>query len=133
MTEKNLFIIRGLPGSGKSAFIQAVAPEDTLVFNTDAVLTHPDGTYEWTPERHSNAKETMNEAIRSALVRGEPRIFLDGVFDEAEHFEPFIELAREKGYRVYTVVVENRHGGVSSHGVSEETLARFRANFDIQL
>lgn len=133
MTQKDLFIIRGLPGSGKSAFVDAVAPKDAPIFNTDAALTHPDGTYEWTPERHSDAKELVNNAIRVAIERGEPKIFLDGVFDEREDFEPFIQFAKAHGYRVYTVIVENRHGGVSSHGVSLETLKRFRANFDIEL
>ncbi len=131
--QKDLFIIRGLPGSGKSAFIKAIAPDEPNVYNTDSFMTDVTGAYQWSPERHRAAIDKVNEEITAAIERGEPRIFLDGVFDEVGHFEKFVTLAKGNGYRVFSIVVENRHGSVSSHNVPPETMERFRTNFDIQL
>jgi hypothetical protein len=47
--------------------------------------------------------------------------------------EPYFELAKKYGYRVHSIVVENRHGGVNEHGVPEETLTKMRDRFEIKL
>jgi hypothetical protein len=42
-------------------------------------------------------------------------------------------LADEYGYRVYSLIVENRHGGVNEHGVPEEKLEQMKTKFKIKL
>jgi hypothetical protein len=42
-------------------------------------------------------------------------------------------LAERFGYRVYSVIVENRHGGVNEHGVPEEKLEQMKTRFEIHL
>ena len=37
------------------------------------------------------------------------------------------------GYQVYSIVVENRHGGVNQHGVPAEAVERMRNRFEIKL
>jgi hypothetical protein len=46
---------------------------------------------------------------------------------------PYYDLAKKHGYRVFSVIVENRHEGVNSHDVPEETLQKMRSRFDIKL
>jgi hypothetical protein len=36
--------------------------------------------------------------------------------------EPYFNLAKEFGYTVFSVVVENRHGGINQHGVPQDKL-----------
>jgi len=45
----------------------------------------------------------------------------------------YYKLAEKYGYRVYSLVVENRHGGVNEHGVPEEKLEQMRNRFEIKL
>jgi hypothetical protein len=45
----------------------------------------------------------------------------------------YFELAKEHGYRVYSLVVENRHSGTNSHGVPEEKLVQMKNRFEICL
>lgn len=53
---KNLYIIRGLPGSGKSTFASTLAKSLNAVhFEEDMYLTERDGTYLWSEERFTRA------------------------------------------------------------------------------
>ena len=36
--------------------------------------------------------------------------------------KPYFELADKYGYCVFSLIVENRHGGVNEHGVPDEKL-----------
>jgi hypothetical protein len=47
--------------------------------------------------------------------------------------EAYYQLAEQYGYRVYSLVVENRHDGVNEHGVPQETLTKMRDRFEIKL
>jgi hypothetical protein len=42
-------------------------------------------------------------------------------------------IAKKYGYTVYTVIVENRHGGVNKHGVPEDKVDVMRKRMEIKL
>jgi hypothetical protein len=46
---------------------------------------------------------------------------------------PYFDLAKKHGYKVYSLIVENRHRGVNEHGVPEDKLEIMRARFEISL
>lgn len=133
MRQKDFFVIRGLPGAGKNTFISAALPHEDHVYGADDYLVNEQGEYEWSPERHLTAIQTCFDAIEAAMRRGESRIFLHSVLDEKEHVEEYLALGKKYGYRIFSVIVENRHGGTSIHGVPPETMEKFRSHFDIEL
>ena len=47
--------------------------------------------------------------------------------------KPYYELAEKYGYAVFSLIVENRHGGKNVHNVPEETLEKMRNRFEIKL
>jgi hypothetical protein len=47
--------------------------------------------------------------------------------------EYYIELAKKYEYTVFTIIVENRHGGKNVHGVPDEVLTKMRERFEIKL
>jgi hypothetical protein len=47
--------------------------------------------------------------------------------------KPYMDMAKEFGYMVFTVVVENRHGGVNQHGVPEDKIEQMCNRFEIKL
>jgi hypothetical protein len=47
--------------------------------------------------------------------------------------EPYFEMAKEFGYKTFSIVVENRHGGTNQHGVPDEALTKMRERFEIKL
>jgi hypothetical protein len=47
--------------------------------------------------------------------------------------KPYIEMAKEWGYTVFSIIVENRHGGVNEHGVPEDKLEIMKNRFEVRL
>jgi hypothetical protein len=47
--------------------------------------------------------------------------------------EPYFTLAKEYGYTVFTIVVENRHGGTNVHNVPEDKIEQMKNRFSIKL
>jgi hypothetical protein len=47
--------------------------------------------------------------------------------------EAYYKLADKYGYQVYSLIVENRHGGVNEHGVPADKLEAMRNRFEIKL
>jgi hypothetical protein len=45
----------------------------------------------------------------------------------------YYELAEKYGYAVFSVVVENRHGGKNVHGVPPDKLKEMQDRFEIKL
>jgi hypothetical protein len=45
----------------------------------------------------------------------------------------YFGLANQYGYKVFSIIVENRHGGVNEHGVPAEKLEQMKDRFSIKL
>jgi hypothetical protein len=45
----------------------------------------------------------------------------------------YYELAKANGYRVHSVIVENRHGSKNIHGVPAEKLEQMKNRFEVNL
>jgi hypothetical protein len=67
------------------------------------------------------------------LSSGVSRIVVSNTFTQEWEMQPYYDLAEKYGYRVYSLIVENRHGGVNEHGVPEEKLVQMKKRFEIRL
>jgi hypothetical protein len=47
--------------------------------------------------------------------------------------EKYYQLANQYDYRVFSIIVENRHGGVNEHGVPEDKLQIMKDRFEVKL
>jgi hypothetical protein len=47
--------------------------------------------------------------------------------------DAYYELAKQYGYRVFSLIVENRHEGVNEHGVPEDKLELMKNRFEVKL
>jgi hypothetical protein len=60
-------------------------------------------------------------------------IVVSNTFTQEWEIEPYFKLAEQYGYKVFTIVVENRHGGINQHGVPDEVLTKMRDRFEFKL
>lgn len=67
------------------------------------------------------------------MKAGIPRVIVANTSTQLKEFQPYMQMAKNHGYKVFTVVVENRHGGKNSHGVPDETLEKMTNRFEIKL
>jgi hypothetical protein len=47
--------------------------------------------------------------------------------------ENYYELAKQYGYTVFSVIVENRHNGTNVHGVPQDKLEIMKERFQVKL
>lgn len=127
--EKVLIIVRGIPGCGKSTFANLLGGH---VFTADDYHM-VDGKYMWTQEKAGDAhKWCQSECERYMKWELSPAIVAN-TSTTVKEMKPYYDLAEKYGYKVFSIIVENRHGGVNEHNVPEETLKRMVDRFDIKL
>jgi hypothetical protein len=61
------------------------------------------------------------------------RIVVSNTFTQEWEMKSYFNLAEIHGYTVYSLVVENRHGGVNEHGVPADKLEQMKNRFEIKL
>ncbi len=138
--EKVLYIIRGIPGSGKSTFAKMLVGEDFLVCEADKYFIDKEtGEYNFDStkikEAHKFCQDTVESYMKDSLVNDQfyREIAVSNTFTQEWEMRPYFELAKNYGYKVFSVVVENRHGGTNQHGVPEEVLTKMCERFEITL
>jgi hypothetical protein len=47
--------------------------------------------------------------------------------------QPYFDMAENFDYKVFSVIIENRHGGVNEHGVPEDKIQLMKDRFEIKL
>ena len=131
--EKDLIILRGLPGSGKSTFADLLSGGNSGIVCCADDFFMVDGEYKFDINMLGRAHKSCEAKCRFLMQDEEPRIIVANTGTTEKEINTYINMAEEYGYRVFSVVVENRHEGISVHGVPEETLQRMKDRFTIKL
>lgn len=127
---KNLYIVRGIPGSGKSTFAKKIAD---VHYEADMYFTDADGNYNFDFTKIKAAHEWCQSMVRMAMEYNTQTIAVSNTSTQAWEMEIYYQLAAEHGYQVTSVVVENRHGGENQHGVPSDKLQAMKDRFEIKL
>jgi len=128
---KYLFIVRGIPGSGKSTFAEQLAPTAQICTADDYHMN--DGKYEWKPENVGKAHGWCQSKVDSLMSGDITPVVVANTSTTMKEMKPYYDLAEKYGYQVHSIVVENRHGGINVHEVPEETLEKMKNRFEIKL
>lgn len=126
---KTLIILRGIPGSGKSTFASAIGG----VICTADDYHMKDGKYDWKPENGYKAHLACQKKAEEAMAANEPMVIIANTNTTSKEMKPYYALADKYRYRVFSVIVENRHNGINEHNVPDESLKKMRERFDIKL
>ena len=60
-------------------------------------------------------------------------IVVSNTFTQEWEMKPYFEMAELHGYKVFSIIIENRHGGVNEHDVPEEVLSSMKNRFEVKL
>ena len=128
---KELFLLRGLPGAGKSTLAKSL---NNSYYEADAYFQRGlNDVYQFDASKLKQAHEWCRDLVWMDMLKNEPKIVVSNTFTQEWEMKPYFELAEKHEYRVYSIIVENRHGGVNQHGVPEEKLKQMRDRFEISL
>ena len=140
MTTQTLFLIRGLPGSGKSRMARQLVDNGKacVMFEADAWLTyesHKDGygftgarcEYHWTPSRSAQAHDRCQIAVRKSLRNGES-VVVSNTFTQRCEMQPYLNMAADMGIGVEIITATGDYGSV--HNIPESVIAAMRQRWE---
>jgi hypothetical protein len=61
------------------------------------------------------------------------RIVVSNTFTQEWEMQPYYDMAKEHGYRVYSLICENRHGGENVHNVPKEKIEEMARRFNVKI
>lgn len=133
-----LTLIRGLPGAGKSTFAHFIWTED-VICEADQYFTGEGGIYRFDASKLKDAHKWCRDKVERLMKEHNehsqyyPDIAVSNTFTQEWEMEEYYKLAEKYGYKVFSIIVENRHEGVNRHGVPDEKLEQMRSRFSIKL
>ena len=131
--EKMLYLVRGIPGSGKSTFAKTLVKKDYCHKEADMYFVDADGKYNFKPSQIKDAHKWCQEEVDNLMRYSHSPVVVSNTFTQEWEMEPYFEMAKEFGYKTFSIIVENRHGGTNQHEVPDEVLTKMRERFEIKL
>ena len=103
---KQLFILRSIPGSGKSTIAKIIANglQNAIILSADD-LRMVDGNYQFIPEYETYVWEEFLNQFEKAINDETENIIIDNTNLQQIHYEDYKTLAIENGYIVHEIIV----------------------------
>lgn len=128
-----LYIIRGLPGTGKSTLAKTLCPDRNIAADDYPGRYLPDGKLN--PQiTHAQAHEWVRLVVRGWMADGED-IAVSNVFSRKAHIEPFLFMAIDAGYSSQVIECQQvlQTSGLKAegiHNVPESAVQRWRGEWE---
>lgn len=131
---KELILLRGLPGSGKSTMAKSLSTSMSGHVEADMFFLNHEGEYKFDASKLKEAHEWCRKEAESYMKpHGFDRVIVSNTFTQEWEMDAYCNLAKKYGYRVHSIIVENRHEGVNEHGVPADKLEQMKQRFEIKL
>jgi predicted kinase len=137
-TNPTLFLVRGVPGAGKSTFANHIW-NSYAICEADKFFYDKEGNYNFDPtklrEAHDWCRNEVNIRMEDHKVNNQyyPEIVVSNTFTQEWEMELYYDMAKKYGYQVVSIIIENRHGGKNTHGCPEDKVQAMRDRFQISL
>jgi len=128
---KILIIVRGIPGSGKSSFAELISFGKNICTADDYFMVN--GEYKYDGSKQGNAHAFCQYKCKVLMEENTIQIVVANTSVTEKELKPYYDLAKEFNYKVFSVIVENRHEGQSIHNVPEEVIEKMKQRFSIKL
>ena len=115
---KTLYIIRGLPGSGKSTLGESGLAVKS--YSADDWFTDKQGNYNFDPMELPQAHEDCRARVLGAMLSEYESIAVCNTFTQAWEAEPYVKLCRLHGYTPFVIECQSQFGNI--HGCPQEKI-----------
>lgn len=134
MNQKQLIILRGVSGSGKSSFCDLIS-EPKIICCADFFF-ESDGKYNFDASKlgqaHAKCREDFDNALANPYI---DNIIIANVNSKPSDYRYYVDTATMAGAKITYVILEKRHHNVNVHTVPDYVLVRQASQLkqDIQL
>jgi len=133
----DLILLRGIPGSGKTTLghviLKWMSSDTTDVLSSDDFFMDEKGNYNFDITKIKEAHNDCQVRCANKMKNEFSKIVVANTFTQEWEMKTYYEMAERYNYRVHSVIVENRHGGVNEHNVPDETIEKMRNRFEVKL
>lgn len=81
-----------------------------------------DGEYRWKAENQGYAHKSCQNKCEDLMKDNVPTVIIANTNTTVKEMKPYVDMAKVYGYKIFYLVIENRHGGKDSHNVPEASL-----------
>jgi len=131
---KTLYIVRGIPGSGKSTFAKSIG--GIHIEADQFFMINGEYNFDITKIKLAHKyfqKQTEAWMKTDGVQVNNDKLVVSNTFTQEWEMKPYFELAEKYGYIVFTVIVENRHGRKNIHDVPEDKIRQMKDRFEFKL
>lgn len=139
---KVVIILRSCSGAGKSTFAKYLkslidgednngrvyVSDNCVTCEADDYYLEKYGRYKWSPQEIGLAHKWCQEKFKKALHDGVPLVICSNTSTKNSEVDFYLNLAKEFGYQVFCMLMENRNETKNIHNVPEETLLKQERN-----
>ncbi len=133
----DLILLRGIPGSGKSTLgeiiLQTTQQQKPDVLSADNFFVDENGVYNFDSTKLKEAHNMCQQKCAERMRLEFSKIVVANTFTQEWEMQPYFEMAKRYGYRIHTLIVENRHGSKNIHNVPDDKLEQMKDRFEISL
>lgn len=133
----DLILLRGIPGSGKSTLgeiiLQTPQQQNPDVLSADNFFVDENGKYNFDASKLKEAHNMCQQKCAERMRLEFSKIVVANTFTQEWEMQPYFEMANRYGYRIHTLIVENRHGSKNVHNVPDDKLEQMKDRFEISL
>lgn len=127
--DKELYLLRGCPGAGKSLIankltVYAYAADDFFMKN---------GHYHFNPDLLGAAHQDCQQRVEDAMKVGISPIAVHNTLTTEKELKPYLDLAEKYGYMSHSLIVERRHSGENQHEVPPSVIEKMKNRFSVKL
>ncbi|XP_064646856.1 uncharacterized protein LOC135499823 [Lineus longissimus] len=135
---KTMFIMRGLPGSGKSTLVRKIQTKykGAVVCSADDYFSK-EGEYEFNQDELPNAHQDCKEKVKEACEAAVPLVVVDNTNIRRWEMNPYFGIAHHQNYDVILVEPDTpwkfdpvELAKRNSHGVTEEVVRQKLSHFE---
>lgn len=128
---KNLILLRGLPGAGKTTLAELLI--DKHIEADMYFIDKETGEYKFNHNDLRKAHSWCFNTVEEWMKDGDVKIVVSNTFTSEWEFINYHQLAEQYGYHVHSLVVENRHGNKSIHNVPDIIMVNMLNRFNVKL